>query len=99
MRRRWTAYMPLEIIITAATTHVTGPDGYMHRRIYTDGRDWPADVEPSRIGYSIGRWIGQDAGGQFDTLIVETRDFRGQPAFDQARIPLHEGHPTVGTVR
>jgi hypothetical protein len=32
-----------------------GADGYMHRRVYTDGRDWAADFEPSRIGYSIGR--------------------------------------------
>jgi hypothetical protein len=73
MPMRMTAYMPLEIIVTDGTTHITGPDGYMHRRIYTDGRDWPADVEPSRIGYSIGRWIDEDADGKFDTLVVETR--------------------------
>jgi hypothetical protein len=67
----------------------------MHRRIYTDGRDWPADVEPSRIGYSIGRWIDEDADGKFETLIVETRYFRGQRAFDQTGIPLHEDNQTV----
>jgi hypothetical protein len=95
MPMRMTAYTPLEIIVTADTTHVTGPDGYMHRRIYTDGRDWPADVEPSRIGYSIGRWIDEDGDGKFDTLIVETRHFRGQRAFDQTGIPLHEDNQTV----
>jgi len=95
MPMRMTAYMPLEIIVTDGTTHITGPDGYMHRRIYTDGRDWPADVEPSRIGYSIGRWIDEDADGKFDTLVVETRYFRGQRAFDQTGIPLHEDNQTV----
>src|SRR5215467_9153762 len=95
MPMRMTAYTPLEFIVTADTTHITGPDGYMHRRIYTDGRDWPADVEPSRIGYSIGRWIDEDADGKFDTLVVETRHFRGQRAFDQTGIPLHDDNQTV----
>src|SRR5262245_2533735 len=31
MPMRMTAYTPLEIIITGDTTHITGPDGYMHR--------------------------------------------------------------------
>jgi hypothetical protein len=95
MPMRMTAYTPLEIIITEDTTHIAGPDGYMHRRIYTDGRDWPADVEPSRIGYSIGRWIDEDGDGKFDTLVVETRNFRGQRAFDQTGIPLHEDNQTI----
>jgi len=95
MPMRMTAYNPLEFIITADTTHVAGSDGYMHRRIYTDGHDWPANVEPSRIGDSIGRWIDEDGDGKFDTLVVETRHFRGQRAFDQTGIPLHEDNHTV----
>ena len=27
------------------------------RRIFTDGRDWPEDVQPTFNGYSIGKWI------------------------------------------
>jgi hypothetical protein len=95
MPMRMTAYNPLEFIITGDTTHVAGADGYLHRRIYTDGRDWPADAEPSRIGYSIGRWIDEDDDGKFDTLVVETRNFRGQRAFDQTGIPLHEDNQTI----
>jgi hypothetical protein len=49
MPMRMTAYNPLEFIITADTTHVTGADGYLHRRIYTDGRDWPTNAEPSAL--------------------------------------------------
>jgi hypothetical protein len=95
MPMRMTAYNPLEFIITVDTTHVTGADGYLHRRIYTDGRDWPTNAEPSRIGYSIGRWIDEGGDGKFDTLVVETRNFRGQRAFDQTGIPLHEDNQTV----
>ena len=95
MPMRMTAYQPLEINVTADTTHIAGPDGYMHRRIYTDGRDWSANVEPSRIGYSIGRWIDEDGDGKFDTLIIETRYFRGRRAFDQTGIPMHEDNQTI----
>src|SRR6202040_3944925 len=90
MPMRMTAYMPLEIIVTDGTPHITGPEGYMHRRISPDGRDWRADAEPSRIGYSIGRWIDEDADGKFDTLVVETRYFRGKGAFDTNQVLLHE---------
>jgi len=92
---RMTAYEPFEIIITGDVTHIAGPDAYMHRRVYTDGRDWPADVEPSRSGYSIGRWIDEDGDGKFDALAVETRHFRGVRAFDQTGIPLHRDNQTV----
>jgi hypothetical protein len=34
----------------------------MVRRIFTDGRKFPNDEEPSWMGYSIGRWIDQDNG-------------------------------------
>jgi len=38
------------------------------RVVYTDGRDFPADGERTRLGYSIGHWEG-------DTLVVDTRLF------------------------
>ena len=34
----------------------------MFRRIYTDGRKWPENAEPSYMGYSIGKWV--DNGGR-----------------------------------
>ena len=27
------------------------------RRIYTDGLEWPQEIEATYKGYSIGRWI------------------------------------------
>src|SRR6185369_1380923 len=40
-------YDPMEVIVTPAITYILIShvnDSY--RRIYTDGRDWPAEVEP-----------------------------------------------------
>ena len=40
------------------------------RRIYLDGRDYPTDIPPQWLGYSIGHWEG-------DTLVVVTKNIRG----------------------
>src|SRR5205807_2340723 len=56
-----------EYIVTPETTYIllsSGNDQY--RRIFTDGRDWPRDIEPSYQGYSIGRWIDEDRDGTYD---------------------------------
>ena len=62
---------------------------------YTDGRDWPKDVEPSFDGYSIGKWLDTDQDGHFDTLEVETRHFKGPRSFDPSGLPLHADNQTV----
>jgi hypothetical protein len=67
----------------------------MPRRIYTDGRNWPDDVEPTFDGYSIGKWIDEDGDGKYDVLEVETRNFRGPRSFDNAGAPLHADNATV----
>jgi hypothetical protein len=45
-----------EFVVTPNITYVLLTNS-MPRRIYTDGRDWPEDVEPGFSGYSIGRWL------------------------------------------
>ena len=65
------------------------------RRIYTDGREWPANIEPSYAGYSIGKWIDTDGDGRFDVLEVETRGFKGPRTLDSTAIPLHEDNQTI----
>jgi hypothetical protein len=51
------AFQPMEFIITPETTYVL-VDWVEHtRRIYTDGRDWPEEIEPTLMGYSIGKWL------------------------------------------
>src|SRR6202163_1659596 len=56
MPRAMIAVLPMEIIITPETTYVALELFNMRRRIYTDGRDFPAKLAASFAGYSIGRW-------------------------------------------
>jgi hypothetical protein len=65
------------------------------RRIYTDGRDWPAAVTATWAGYSIGRWQGTGHDGKYDTLVVETRFFKGPRIVDATGVPLHEDNRTI----
>ena len=77
-----------EYVITPETTYLIL--GSELRRIYTDGRDWPTDIEPTYEGYSIGRWIDEDGDGRYDALEVETRGpFKGPRAYDASGLPLH----------
>ena len=67
----------------------------MARRIFTDGRDFPTDVEPTFIGYSIGNWLDTDGDGRYDTLEVETRNFKGPRIYDASGLSLHQDNETI----
>jgi hypothetical protein len=84
----------LEFVVTPRATHVIFIQA-MPRRIYTDGRDWPDNVDPSYFGYSIGRWIDRAGSGRYDLLQVETRNLQGPRSFDNAGIPLHADNQTI----
>ena len=84
----------IEFVVTPKVTHVLFLNA-MPRRIYTDGRDWPANVDPAFAGYSIGKWIDEDGDGRFDVLEVETRHFNGPRSFDNAGTPLHADNETI----
>src|SRR5262245_47660590 len=53
------AFGPLEWVITPKTTYILIAWHDHLRRVFTDGRDWPANIEPTFAGYSIGRWIDE----------------------------------------
>jgi hypothetical protein len=80
-----------EYVITPETTYILIGGGEDHiRRVFTDGRDWPADLEPTYQGYSIGKWIDEDGDGRYDVLEVDTRGpFKGPRAYDATGLPLH----------
>jgi hypothetical protein len=89
-------YRPMEIIVLPETTYIRIEYAHdTHRRIFTDGRDWPADIEPSLADYSIGNWIDTDGDGRYDLLEVETRSFKGPRALDAAGTPLHEDNESI----
>jgi hypothetical protein len=87
---------PFEFVITPKTTYILYEIMTSQpRRIYTDGRDWPKDPDPTFTGYSIGQWIDEDGDGRFDVLEVETRHLRVPRLFDQTGIPFHEDGQAV----
>jgi hypothetical protein len=79
-----------EYVVTPEATYILLGGNDHYRRIFTDGRDWPSDIEPTYQGYSIGRWIDEGGDGRYDVLEVETRGpFKGPRAYDATGLPLH----------
>ena len=82
---------PFEFVITAKTTFILFEIMTSQpRRIYTDGRDWPKNPDPTFVGHSIGKWIDEDGDGKYDVLEIETRHMRVPRRFDQTGISFHE---------
>jgi len=95
MPRVMLAVQPMEIVITPETTYILLELFTTLRRIYTDGRDWPAHFEPSFAGYSIGRWEDAGGDGRYDTLHVETRGIKGPRSYDSSGLPFHKDGKAV----
>ena len=86
MPRMMAVIGPIEWVILPEITYVHF-EAFMPRRIYTDGRQFPENEEPSLAGYSIGKWLDTDGDGRFDTLEIETRNFKGPRTVEST------GHP------
>jgi hypothetical protein len=95
MPRMMIAYEPMELMITPETTYVRVDHLGDFRRIYTDGRAWPASIRPSFDGYAIGKWLDEDGDGTYDVLEVETRGFKGPRTLDADGLPLHKENQTI----
>jgi Domain of unknown function (DUF3471) len=57
-----------------------------HRTIFTDGRELPKDLNPTWLGYSVGRW-------EQDTLVVTSAGFNDRGWLDVG------GHPQTESLR
>lgn len=53
------------------------------RQVFMDGRSLPEDMQPTWLGYSIGRWDG-------DTLVVTTAGFNGRGGLTPERATLKQ---------
>jgi len=95
MPRVVNGYGEMEFVNTPTTFHILVDHIYDNRRIFTDGRPWPQEIEPTLLGYSIGRWVDTTGRGRYDVLEVETRGFRGPRAFDATGLPLHHDNQTI----
>ncbi|HLH98048.1 MAG TPA: hypothetical protein VKW08_23320 [Xanthobacteraceae bacterium] len=96
MPRATNGYGEYEFVVTPGTTHVLVQHINDYRRIFTDGRDFPANLEPSFMGYSIGRWVDAKGSGRYDLLEVETRGpFKSPRSFDSSGALLHADGQTI----
>jgi hypothetical protein len=95
MPRATNGYNQIEFVVTPDTTYILVQHINDDRRIFTDGRDWPEKFEPTFMGYSIGKWLDTTGAGRYDTLEVETRNFKGPRTFDSSGIPLHPDGQTI----
>jgi hypothetical protein len=72
---------------------------HVWREIFMDGREFPKDINPTWMGYSIGHWEG-------DTLVVEVRGFNektwvdmyGDPHTDQLVVTERFTRPDLYTL-
>jgi hypothetical protein len=95
MPRIMNVFEPMEIVVTPDTTHILIAHIHDNRRIFTDGRDWPAEIEKSFQGYAIGKWSDTDGDGRYDLLEVETRGMKGPRTYDTTGLPLHHDNETI----
>jgi hypothetical protein len=88
MLRVMTVVFDMEIVITPGTTYMLFAHS-MPRRILTDGSDWPKEIEPTFLGYSIGKWVDADHDGSYDVLEIETRGLKGPRTYESTGMPFH----------
>jgi hypothetical protein len=95
MPRAMNLILPMEFVIKRNVTYIHMEYLGMLRRIYTDGRSFPADEAPSWMGYSIGKWLDEDGNGRYGVLEVETRNLKNPRTYDASGLPLHQDAQTI----
>ena len=89
-------YDPMEMVVMPDVTYILiSHNDDSIRRIYTDGRPWPATAELTYAGYSIGKWLDEDGDGKYDVLEIETRFLKNPRGYDTSGIPFHSDNQTV----
>lgn len=74
----------LEFLFTPGRVTLTNERGLI-RRVYTDGRPMPTDLDPTNTGTSIGHWEGE-------TLVIETTGIDPRAGYPgPGGIPIGEG--------
>ncbi len=83
---------PYKIIQGSGVTVILYEGFTTFRQIFTDGRELPADPQPSWLGYSVGKWDG-------DTFVVETVGVNARTWMDNAGRPHSDALRTIERYR
>ncbi len=86
-----------EYVITPETTYIlTVIDLQEVRRVFTDGAIGLAEIEPSYLGYSIGRWIDEeDTAATPRSRSRHRADLGGPRALDHTGLPMHFDNQSI----
>jgi hypothetical protein len=81
---RMTVSAPFKMLVTPGVTAMLAETavGMVFRQVFTDGRPLPTVIEPTWLGYSIGRWDG-------DVFVVESTGFRDAGWLDTRKARPH----------
>ena len=71
---------PMKIVQNRRLTLILFEEFNHYRQLFTDGRAFPQDPQPTWFGYSVGRWDG-------DTFVVDTMGFNDQTWMDDSGLP------------
>jgi hypothetical protein len=77
------APVPFRIVQTEKLVVLVYEAFNLWRQVFLDQREWAADLNPSWMGYSKGRWEG-------DELVVETRGLNGKQWLDHGGLPASD---------
>jgi hypothetical protein len=83
---------PYKIVQTPRIMMMLYEDNSLFRQIFSDGRKLPADPQPSWLGYSVGKWVG-------DSFVVETVGFNDKGPLDVMGHPRSESLHLTETFR
>jgi hypothetical protein len=71
---------PMKIVQNRRLTLILFEEFNHYRQLFTDGRAFPQDPQPTWFGYSVGRWDG-------DTFVVDSMGFNDQTWMDDSGLP------------
>jgi len=89
----------VKIVQTPDVTLFLWDSRTIFRQVFTDGRSFPKDPQPTWMGYSIGHWEGE-------TFVIETigqngktwLDMRGLPGTEALKVTERYTRPSVGRI-
>ena len=77
------APVPFKIVQTEKLVVLVYEAFNLWRQVFLDSREWADDLNPSWMGFSKGRWEG-------DELVVETRGLNGKQWLDHGGLPASD---------
>jgi hypothetical protein len=83
---------PFKIVQTPRLTMVLYEADTVFRQVFSDGRALPPDPQPSWLGYSVGKWVG-------DSFVVETIGLNDKAPLDAMGHPRSEALRLTETFR